>query len=164
MTIRIVTNKKQFLAEWEKKIKALKKNPVKAARSVAEFIKVNAQLNAPKKTGRLSSGVISRRTKRGATVYAFDPGKRVNGTDALALWADRKIAFNFKKKPGKYFRGGQVVRYGDRAMLVSGRTPRWTGRFRGDAGYFTLAVRKGRRTFGKRMSGAVRAAIRGVRI
>ena len=161
---RIITNIKEFDARMVKRIRALKKNPVKAAHEIGRFIKIHAKNNAPKKSGQLASGVISRNLKRGATVFAFDPRKRVYGTNALALWADRRIPFQFVRPHQPYFQPKQTVWYGRRARTISGRSVRWTGRAFGDAGYFTLAVRKGRRLFGKKMNRAVKTALNGVEI
>ena len=161
--MKIQSNIREQLIKQEKRIKALKSNPIKVTHKVASLIRDRAKAYAPKKSGTLASGVVSRNLKNCATVYAFDPKKRVNG-NMLALWADRRTVFEYTNSKQKYWLPGQVILYGGPGLLLSGKTPQWTGQVHGDAGYFTLAVRYGRKHFKNEMAKAIKASMAGIKI
>lgn len=154
----------EYLRLTERRILALKRNTPKAAHKVGAFTRDLAKAFAPKKTGQLASGIISRNLKKGATVYAFDPGHRVGGGNALALWANRQAVFEYTKKKQKVWQSGQAVVYGGPALLLSGHRAVWTGRYRGEKGYFGLAVEYGRKKFREDMIKSVRSSIGGVKV
>jgi hypothetical protein len=161
---------KEILGTFEKIIKSMEKNPIKAAQNVAQYVKLQAQFNAPKKSGGLISGIKVINQKKGARVIAYDPQKRVDG-DMLALWANRNVAFHYKNIRGKRTRAfrlgpkGVYVVYGDKNVKSkSGKPIRWTGKFKGTDGYFSLAVKEGKRIFGKKMTEAVKYALAGQQI
>lgn len=163
--IRIQSNIKEYLAKQERRVKALKYNPLKITRQTASLIRDRAKAYAPRKSGALASGVISRNTKNGATVYAFDPLHRIRGTNRLAQWADKRTPLYFNEGSWQVFYAiPQLVTYGEGAISPNGKRVKWTGATSGDAGYFTLAVRYGRRHFRKEMVKAINASINGIKI
>lgn len=162
MQMKVQIDPKWF-AKQKAKIQALKTQPLRAIHQTGTYIANLAKEYAPKSTGKLMEGVVSRNTKSGVTIYAYDPLHRVDG-NALAAWADRKFPFQYGPGRQKVLARNQTVVYGGAGVLKSGRSPVWTGRVKGDAGYFTLAVREGRLVLREKMANAVHASIAGIKI
>jgi|TARA_Y100000310_G_scaffold140352_1_gene139775 hypothetical protein len=136
-------------------------NTVKTSHKIGDKIRDRARANAPSDKGTLRGGIKNLKRKNGATVFTYDPAKRVFGTDRLAEWANSMVSFEFRSTSFQpFYRIPQSVRYGKSAVTSTGKQVRWTAK----PGYFSNAVNKELEDLPTHLRKALRFSIGGRRI
>lgn len=116
---------------------------------IARYMELQAKLNAPKDTGRLTKSVRKTKRKNGYTVSAGYTERGFN----VGLWANRDIVGKWttdgisNKQP--FFAFGTTGRYGDSFKSPSGNAVEWTARKPNNIGFWTQALTSTYRKYGK---------------